>query len=293
MNTVNSEYTFPDPSGTRIPFPSVFANPEKSLTVVVPAYNEEERLPSMMNETLAYLEAQCAKEPGFSYEVIVADDGSRDRTSDVAYEYTKAYSSDKVRVLRLIKNAGKGGAVKRGVMAARGAAILFCDADGATRFSDLAKLRLAYDQMMRQSGASDGSAAICVIGSRYLANASVERTLARRIVSEGFRYYVQIVAGVTGIKDTQCGFKLFSRAAAQIVFPGQHLERWAFDVEILYRAQLANIPIQEVAVQWTEIPGSKLSVIKATLNMSRDMAYMRWQYLTGAWSASDLAVSAR
>lgn len=270
-----SEETFADPSlplGERRPFRSLFDPAEVTLSVIVPAYNEEERLGSMMDECLTDLEAG-----GMSYEVMVVDDGSRDRTADVAYEYTRRFGAEKVRVLRLQKNCGKGGAVKKGVLRARGEYVLMADADGATRFADYSKL---LDAMKKVEKDRKG----VVIGSRYHLSSKTNRTAFRKLASKGFNLFVEIVGGVRGIRDTQCGFKLFSRQAAKLTFPSQHLERWAFDVELLFLAQEARVPIHEVPVQWAEIPGSKLSVLKATWNMARDIARMRYMYLTGAWT---------
>ncbi|KAA8491925.1 Dolichyl-phosphate beta-glucosyltransferase [Porphyridium purpureum] len=296
-NIPMSEYTYIDPAsmrpGRKEMFPSLFSSPaEVRLTVVVPAYNEEARLPAMMDEALAFLEKWGEEDNSFTYEIIVANDGSRDKTALVALEYTKRFSAQKVRVLSLAQNAGKGVAVKKGIMAARGAVILFCDADGATRFADLSILYRQLELIARdQQADSLENAHACVIGSRYHLKSSAERSLVREFVSRVFNLYVQYVGGVRGVRDTQCGFKLFTRRSAQLIFPCMHLDRWAFDVEALYIAQAHCVAISEVPVQWMEIPGSKLSVVKASLNMARDMALMRWNYLTGVWSAGvpDLA----
>ncbi|XP_036913571.1 dolichyl-phosphate beta-glucosyltransferase isoform X3 [Sturnira hondurensis] len=119
--------------------------PTKRLSVVVPSYNEEKRLPVMMDEALGYLEERQRRDPTFTYEVIVVDDGSKDQTSKVAFEYCRRLGSDKVRVITLVKNRGKGGAVKMGVFSSRGEKILMADADGATRFADVEKLEKALD----------------------------------------------------------------------------------------------------------------------------------------------------
>mmetsp|Transcript_5749 Transcript_5749/g.10148 ORF Transcript_5749/g.10148 Transcript_5749/m.10148 type:complete len:346 (-) Transcript_5749:50-1087(-) len=281
----DTEYVYSDEFGQRHTFPSLFDAPSLALSVVVPAYNEQDRLPAMLEEAIPFLEELSRTESDFSYEVIVADDGSRDRTSEVVMEYTRKFSAQRVRLLRLRENAGKGAAVRRGVMIARGNLILFCDADGATRFSDFQKLRSNLFRIMTRSQDPDQAySPAIVIGSRYHLNASVQRDFVRRFVSLVFNLYVQVVGGVLGIQDTQCGFKLFTRSAARIIFPVQHLDRWAFDVELLYLAQQAMIPILEVPVNWVEIPGSKLSLVKAILNMSRDMAVMRWSYTTGSWA---------
>lgn len=100
-------------TGEKKPFPPLSAAPAVYLSLVVPAYNEEKRMPAMLDETLAYLQQRCAEDPEFTYEIIVVDDGSRDKTSEVALNYAKQHKTDAIRVLKLAKNRGKGGAVRR------------------------------------------------------------------------------------------------------------------------------------------------------------------------------------
>ncbi|XP_071064242.1 dolichyl-phosphate beta-glucosyltransferase isoform X3 [Dasypus novemcinctus] len=126
--------------GQKETLPSIWDSPTKQLSVIVPSYNEEKRLPVMMDEALGYLEKRQKQDPLFTYEVIVVDDGSKDQTSKVAYKYCQKYGSDKVRVITLVKNRGKGGAVRMGVFSSRGEKILMADADGATKFPDIEKL---------------------------------------------------------------------------------------------------------------------------------------------------------
>eukprot|EP00180_Rhodochaete_pulchella_P004294 Plantae.Rhodophyta-Rhodochaete_pulchella.ctg7989.p1 GENE.Plantae.Rhodophyta-Rhodochaete_pulchella.ctg7989~~Plantae.Rhodophyta-Rhodochaete_pulchella.ctg7989.p1 ORF type:complete len:298 (+),score=49.46 Plantae.Rhodophyta-Rhodochaete_pulchella.ctg7989:129-1022(+) len=270
---VGSEEAFVDPNnaGQRFPFPSLFGEAELDLSVIVPAYNEVDRLPAMMDECVPFLVDRKQR-----FEIIVVDDGSRDATADLALSYTKKYGSDMVRVLRLQKNSGKGAAVRKGMLRARGNYLLMADADAATRFSDL------LDLMDGLRSVEENELGIAV-GSRYQATSKATRSFARKLVSKVFNLVVEYVGGVRGISDTQCGFKVYTRKAAQATFSEQHLDRWAFDVENLYLAQRAKIPIIEVPVQWSEVPGSKLSVVKATINMFRDIVLMRFRYLTGQW----------
>lgn len=255
------------------------------LSVVVPAYNEEARLPGMLDETLSYLEARRSP---FSYEVIVVDDGSRDRTASIAFEY----ASRRVRVHMMAQNAGKGAAVRAGMLSARGRRMLMADADAATAFDDVERLEAAL-----------GDGADVAVGSRaHLRDGGVVedggegkgkggrvhtgRDGLRSFVSWVFNLVVVYVGGVSGCRDTQCGFKLYSRRAARVAFEGQHLDRWAFDVENLYRVQAAGLKVVEVPVRWSEVPGSKLSVVKATINMMWDMLRMRYHYTVGSWTVS-------
>lgn len=268
------------PAGTFVPFPSLYAPASIDLSVIVPAYNESERLPAMLDEALRVLisrsdHAVDASGTPFSFEVIVVDDGSRDNTVEIAHGYTLRYSAERVRVLRLERNQGKGAAVRKGVLAARGARVLMADADGATVFTEVLRLEEA------------ASRADVAIGSRtHLKGRGAEegRSALRGFVSTVFNLCVIYIAGVVGLRDTQCGFKLYSREAAVVAFAGQHLDRWAFDVENMYRVQKAGMRVVEVPVQWTEVPGSKLSVVKATVNMVIDMLRMRFAYSFGQWT---------
>lgn len=275
----DTETTFVDPAlpaGRRVPFPSLFSSAEIELSVVIPAYNEQIRLPQMIDEALHYLTSRADENPSFSFEIIVVDDGSVDDTAETAFQYVKRFSADRVRVLRMQKNGGKGAAVRRGCLSTRGRYILMADADGATVFSDVERLECAVVE----------NNADVAIGSRVHLKGKGSREgrgLLRGFISTVFNLVVVYVGGVSGLRDTQCGFKLYSREAARIAFSGQKLERWAFDVENLYRCQRVGLRIVEVPVQWTEVPGSKLSVVKATINMMKDMLRMRFNYLSGNW----------
>ncbi|CAL8401211.1 unnamed protein product [Boreogadus saida] len=273
------EKSFPTAPGWKELLPSIHDPASKELSVIVPAYNEELRMPSMLEEAMDYLEKRRKRQPSFTYEVLVVDDGSSDRTSEVAFQYTNKFGADKVRVLTLVKNRGKGGAVRMGAMSCRGRLILMADADGATKFADYEKLEAALEAI---SPKPDNMAVTC--GSRaHLEQDSVaERSMFRTFLMYGFHFLVWFFC-VRGIKDTQCGFKLFTREAALKTFSLLHVERWAFDVELLYIAQCFKIPIGEVAVNWTEIEGSKLVPVWSWLQMGRDLVFIRLRYLTGVW----------
>ncbi|XP_038673984.1 dolichyl-phosphate beta-glucosyltransferase [Scyliorhinus canicula] len=244
-------------------FPSIHDHPTKELSVIVPSYNEEERLPLMMDEALEYLEQRQKKDSSFTYEVIVVDDGSKDETTKVALNYSKEYGSDKVRVLTLVKNRGKGGAIKMGVLCCRGRYVLMADADGATRFADIEKVEAALRDLQPEP---DNMAIACGSRAHLEKETIAKRSYFRTLLMYGFHFLVWFLC-VRGIKDTQCGFKLLTREAAQRTFSTLHVDRWAFDVELLYIAQCLKIPIAEVAVQWTEIEGSKLVPFWSWLQM--------------------------
>lgn len=267
----------------RCPFPSIKDAPTKYLSVIIPAYNEEERLPVMLDECLPYLEDRRKSSKDFTYELIIVDDGSRDKTTEVGMHYTKEYGSNCVRVLTLAKNRGKGGAVRMGMLNSRGKFLLFADADGATRFSDFEKVEGSLKELC--SGMSDMSESLGLsIGSRaHLEEESVaQRSLFRTILMYGFHAMVWLFA-VRGIADTQCGFKLFTRRTGRIIFNSLHIERWAFDAEVLKIGQTLGIPVKEVAVHWTEIEGSKITPVFTWIEMGMDLVLIWLRYFLGAW----------
>lgn len=284
-----SEVSFENPSSLkRVQVPSLFDTPTKSLSIVIPAYNEEDRLPSTVEETVAYLaRRQKAQGASFTWEIVIVDDGSSDNTSTSAFSFVKRLGFDAVRVLRLPKNRGKGYAVKAGMLCARGSNLLMMDADGATRVSDLERLEAKMDEITRTSRKSSGEgfAPGFVLGSRaHLQEAAMaKRTWVRNIMMRGFHALVTLVVG-SEIRDTQCGFKLFTRPAAQLLFPNQRLQRWAFDVELVKLAQSFKVPTAEVQVAWTEIPGSKIR-ITSIIHIAFELAMIAVGYGSGAWRA--------
>lgn len=161
----------------------------------------------------------------------------------------------------------------QGMQSARGEHLLFADADGATKFSDFLKLQNEISQK-----------AELIIGSRaHLEDEAIAtRSLFRTILMYGFHFIVWLFA-VRGIRDTQCGFKLFSRSAARTLFALMHVERWAFDVELLFLAQTHGLAIKEVCVTWTEIEGSKITPVWTWLQMGRDLFLIWFRYAIGAW----------
>ncbi|XP_017780287.1 PREDICTED: dolichyl-phosphate beta-glucosyltransferase [Nicrophorus vespilloides] len=282
------EKYFVDPiSGESVSFPSISDPSSVHLSVIVPAYNEEERLQPMLDECTEFLENR-AKNSDFKYEIIVVSDGSKDGTVAIANKYCEKIGVDKIRVLDLETNRGKGGAVRLGMQSARGAMLLFADADGATRFSDLTKLELSLQDILKSDYLKNPVAVSrdlgISIGSRaHMENDAVaNRSFFRTILMYGFHFLVWMFA-VRGIKDTQCGFKLLTRNAALKCFESLHVERWAFDVEMLFIAQKLKIPITEVAVNWTEIDGSKVTPFWSWIQMGRDLVLIWLRYTIGAW----------
>ena len=260
-----------------------------SLSVIVPAFNEEKRLPVMLDEAIAYLESRqktSSMAQPFTYEIIVVDDGSTDKTSQVVLRYSDEWTTDKVRLLKLEKNRGKGGAVRLGVLAARGLFMLFADADGATKFSELEKLEAALSSV----DGSPLSNRVLAVGSRaHLEQEAIaSRSSFRTLLMHGFHFLVWISA-VRTVRDTQCGFKLFPRDVALLLFSSTHIERWAFDVELLFLAERLGLKVHEVCVQWTEVAGSKIVPVFSWLQMGRDVLAIAFLYLVRAWVPPDEA----
>uniref|UniRef100_A0A7E4VEK4 dolichyl-phosphate beta-glucosyltransferase n=1 Tax=Panagrellus redivivus TaxID=6233 RepID=A0A7E4VEK4_PANRE len=261
-------------------------NADIYVSIIVPAMNEEERLPIMIEEAVAYLDTRQT-EAQFTWEIIVVDDGSKDNTADVAFSYSKKLNNPngEIRVLKLPQNVGKGGAVRFGVSVSRGQMILFADADGATKFSEFEKLENELFKLCSDGEYFEYNYPAIAIGSRahLEAEAIAERSIFRTILSKGFQFLVYFF-GVKGIKDTQCGFKLFSRAAAAKLFPLLHIERWAFDVELLYLAEREGFDMVEVAVNWHEVDGSKITPVLSWIQMGRDILLMWFRYTFGLWT---------
>jgi dolichyl-phosphate beta-glucosyltransferase len=248
-------------------------NPVK-LSVIVPAFNEVQRLPFMMNEAISYLTDRRNQEPKFDWEIIVVDDHSVDGTFDLATSFNT--EATPVYAIRLRKNSGKGGAVRTGVLHAAGELVLMADADGATKFSDLEKLEKAY---------KPDEGIEVAFGSRHKlqqSDAVQKRHPLRNLLMYGFHLAVVLIIG-TRIKDTQCGFKLFSKRAGRVLFKSLHLQRWAFDTEIVLLCRMLRFKVAEVDVTWTEIEGSKLSPAIAAVQMLRDMILLRLLYVLNVW----------
>ncbi|KAJ8566106.1 hypothetical protein K7X08_030583 [Anisodus acutangulus] len=292
---VEAPPVFEDPSSLKpVPCPHIFDPAEKYISLVIPAYNEEHRLPGALDETLNYLERRAANDKTFTYEVIIVDDGSVDGTKRVAFEFVKRYSVDNVRVILLGKNHGKGEAIRKGMLHSRGELLLMLDADGATRVDDLEKLEnqihavAKKGQQLEDSSGRDSTIRISDVpatafGSRahLEEKALATRKWYRNFLMKGFHIVVLLAAG-SGIRDTQCGFKMFTRSAARKLFLNIRLKRWCFDVELVYLCKWFRVPMIEISVNWTEIPGSKVNLLSIP-NMLWEMAIMSFGYRTGIW----------
>ncbi|GGM37844.1 hypothetical protein GCM10008956_12750 [Deinococcus arenae] len=225
-----------------------------TLSIVIPAYNEAERI----LPTLAAF-AVAVSAIGEAWELIVSDDGSRDGTAELVAGLPWA----NLRVLRHA-NTGKGGAVRRGVRAARGDLILFADADNSTPIEELPRLIAAV-----RAGAH------VAIGSRAAEGAEeVGKSAVRRAVSGGLRRVTRLLTGVTA-EDTQCGFKLFRAEVAHDLFQRSVLDGFSFDLELLYLASRAGLRVVEVPVRWVDAPDSKVDPLRDSVKFLRDLLTLR------------------
>ncbi len=228
------------------------------LSVVVPAYNEEERLPRTLARLHEYYEAQP-----YSFDVLVVSDGSKDRTAQIVEEFAKTHPH--FSVLDYQPNRGKGYAVRRGMLEATGDLVLFCDADLATPQEETEKLLEHI-----HAGAN------VAIGSRPLRESKLERRqpLYREILGRLFNRAVQTLA-IKGIDDTQCGFKIFTRVASQEVFSRCKLDGFSFDFEALMVARDLGYRIDEVPIRWSHQEGSKVVLLRDGPRMLRDLVRLR------------------
>ncbi|KAK2751570.1 dolichyl-phosphate beta-glucosyltransferase [Onygenales sp. PD_40] len=245
--------------------------------------------------------------PTKGWEIIIVSDGSTDKTVGTALAFARdhqlslhpkshagPWTTDSkevegvhippgtIRVVMLAENRGKGGAVTHGMRHVRGQYVVFADADGASRFDDLGKLVSACQQV------EDSSARGVVVGSRaHLvgSEAVVKRSKLRNFLMHSFHLILRILTppATAAIKDTQCGFKLFSRASLPYIIPYMHSEGWIFDVEMLMLAEFAGIPVAEVPVGWREVTGSKLNVIWDSLGMAWGLAILRAAWGLGVY----------
>ncbi len=238
-----------------------------SLSIVVPAYNEETRLPATLDKVEAWLEAQ----PLDFREVIVVDDGSRDGTADLVAHRSAANPC--LRLLRNPGNRGKGFSVRHGVLEARGEWILFTDADLSTPIEEVTRL---YDAAVRSSAG-------VAIGSRALDRSlvSVHQSAVRELSGRAFNVIMRMATGLP-FRDTQCGFKLYRSDAARAVFSRQLLDGFSFDVEDLFIARKLGIPSTEVPVRWANVEGTKVSALTGIKSFA-DLATIRWNGVRGRY----------
>jgi dolichyl-phosphate beta-glucosyltransferase len=231
-----------------------------ALSVVVPCYNEERRLPRTIEQIVRYLDGS-----GTSYELILVDDGSADGTRRIMDEAAAHHPA--VRVESLPQNRGKGRALAVGVAAAVGAEVLVTDADLSTPIEELASLQRAID-----SGAGVAIASRAVKGSRV----EVSQPVYRVLMGKAFNILVQAVL-LPGIWDTQCGFKLFRADIARDAFARLSTDGFGYDPEVLYRARKLGVKIAEVPVVWRNSAPTTVSAWRSSYDMFKHVLRVRFQ----------------
>jgi dolichyl-phosphate beta-glucosyltransferase len=219
--------------------PAKKTSPAPRLSVVIPAYNEELRIGATLQAVGAFLDSAP-----FSSEILVVDDGSTDRTVEVARSARPG-----IRLISNDRNRGKGYTVRHGVSEARGGIILFTDADNSTPIEEFSAFLPRFD---------DG--ADVVIGSRALPESKIElhQDLLRETAGRSFNFLLRCTTGLP-FRDTQCGFKAFRRDAARKIFPRQRIEGWAFDAELITIALRHGMKVEEAPVRWINSPESRLN----------------------------------
>jgi dolichyl-phosphate beta-glucosyltransferase len=239
-------------------------NPKYSI--VIPAYNERARISGALQSV-----SDCIRRSGWSAEVIVVNDGSRDDTSEIVQRF--ANKNPLVRLIENPGNRGKGYSVRNGILHAQGDIVMFTDADLSSPIEEAERLFAAIE---------DG--VDIAIGSRWLdrSRQTIQQPLYRQFFGRCFNAVTRFIVGLP-FADTQCGFKAFRREAAQTIFQLQRIERWGFDPEILFVAMKRGYVIREIPVSWGHDERSRISYIKDGIKMLEDIAYIRWNQLTGLY----------
>jgi glycosyltransferase involved in cell wall biosynthesis len=238
---------------------------EPDLSIIIPSYNEEHRLPATLERLAAYIQT-CGRE----VEVLVVDDGSKDRTAKIAESFR-----DKLPALRVVSNGvnrGKGFSVRHGMQEARGRVALFTDADLSAPIEEADKLIGAlehYDVAM-------GSRAV----DRSLI--TVHESPFREFAGIIFNKIVRLILWLPFV-DTQCGFKAFRRERCKIIFEQQTIERFGFDPELLYLARHHGLHAVEIPVRWGHSPATKVSMLRDSIQMFLDIFQIRWNSLLGRY----------
>lgn len=232
------------------------------FSIVVPVYNEEWRIPKNIDAIFSFF-----KNRPETSEIIFVNDGSTDKTAKVLSEYRQNYQFD---VISYPHNRGKGFAVKQGALAAKGDWIIFFDIDLATPLSELkhfVELRRPGDQI--------------IVGSRRLEGSTIRRGESglRVFLGQGFTKISNLL--VPEITDFTCGFKCFSRAAAQKIFSRAKIDRWGFDTELLYIAKINKIPVRQMPVEWAHDSDSRVNVIRAVISSFKELIEMKMNKLKG------------
>jgi glycosyltransferase involved in cell wall biosynthesis len=242
---------------------------DMTYSIVIPAYNESQRLAATLEKVLAYVHAQ-----GWDAEVIVVNDGSRDNTAEIVRAF--AAQDPMVRLVENPGNRGKGYSVRNGILSSRGDIVVFSDADLSSPIEEMPKLLEAL-----------ASGADIAIGSRWLkAELQTQRqSLHRQAFGRIFNLLMRMILGLQ-FKDTQCGFKGFTRRAAQKILPLERIERWGFDPEILFLARKFGFRTDEIPVRWGHSGGTRINPLMDGARMLQEMLRIRWYDLTGKYDGA-------
>lgn len=234
------------------------------LSVVIPAHNEETRLPKTLPQVLAHLDSR-----EYNSEVVLVDSGSQDRTAEIGRSFADARED-----FRLITadRPGKGLAVQKGMLAATGEYRFICDAD----------LSMPIDQVDRFFPPQLEDVDIAIASRELKDSVRYDEPAYRHLIGRAFNTLVRLLA-IPNIQDTQCGFKCFRAEVAEDLFRVQQLEGWTFDVELLFVAQKRGYRIAEVAIPWYYFPGSRVRIVRDSIAMFLDLFRIRYNHLTGRY----------
>jgi glycosyltransferase involved in cell wall biosynthesis len=240
--------------------------PSPAYSIVIPAYNESTRIGATLQRVLAYVEQQ-----GWDAEIIVVNDGSQDDTAEVVRSYSQKDS--RLRLLENPRNRGKGYSVRNGMLHSAGQVLMFSDADLSSPIEEAAKLIEAI-----QAGAD------VAIGSRWLRSElqTQRQSWRRQLMGRVFNLVPRVVLGLS-FKDTQCGFKAFTRRAANDIFPRQRIEGWGFDPELLFLARKFGYRVVEVPVTWGHSELTRMNPIGDGTKMFWEVLKTRWNALKGKY----------
>ena len=239
------------------------------LSIVIPAYNEEKRIGRTLDGTFDYLDAQS-----YDSEVLVVNDGSRDRTAEKVNEFISR-ASERLRLVENPGNRGKGYAVRNGMLQASGKIVLFYDADLATPTSEIAKVIKPIVENQFD----------VVFGSRALNHELIgnRQSFLRELRGRGGNLFLRATLGLD-FRDTQCGFKAFRREAVQSIFKLQRIDGFGFDPEILFIGQKQGWRLLEMPVRWNHVEGSSVTLFGTTVKVLMEVSTIRWNDLTGKYN---------